>query len=126
MQRKTVVIGIALSVASVLAGVLLAQAQESLFGTWKMNAAKSNFSPGPMPKSNIAKWEALQGGVKLTVDVVPFDYSIDDVHSKRNGWASRRNGEYLTTKDTLIAENDFEGNGGMAYGLERGVINIEH
>ena len=71
MQRKTVVIGIALSVASVLAGVLLAQAQESLCGTWKMNAAKSNFSPGPMPKSNIAKWEALQGGVKLTVDVVP-------------------------------------------------------
>ncbi len=26
----------------------------------------------------------------------------------------------------LIAENDFTGNGGMAYGLERGAINMEH
>ncbi len=54
-----------------VAVALLAQAQESLFGTWKMNAAKSKYSPGPAPKSNIAKWEAFQGGVRLTVDVVP-------------------------------------------------------
>lgn len=27
---------------------------------------------------------------------------------------------------TLIAENEFSGNGGMAYGLERGAINMEH
>ena len=71
MQQKSALTGIALTVASVLAGVLLAQAQESLFGTWRMNAAKSTYSPGPMPKSNIAKWEAFQGGVRLTVDVVP-------------------------------------------------------
>jgi hypothetical protein len=71
MKRKTVLTGITLTVASVLAGVLLAQAQESLFGTWRMNAAKSSYSPGPIPKSNIAKWEAVQGGVRLTVDVVP-------------------------------------------------------
>lgn len=30
------------------------------------------------------------------------------------------------SQDTLIAENTFEGNGGMAYGLERGGVNIEH
>src|SRR5215471_11208098 len=71
MKRKTAVVGITLAIASVLAGVLLAQAQESLFGAWKMNPAKSNYSPGPIPKSNIAKWEAFQGGVRLTVDVVP-------------------------------------------------------
>src|SRR5437899_1980353 len=71
MKRKTVLIWINLAVALVLAGTLLAQAQESLFGTWKMNAAKSKYSPGPVPKSNIAKWEPFQGGVKLTVDVVP-------------------------------------------------------
>src|SRR5262245_7452322 len=50
-------------------GTLLAQTQE--FRTWKMNAAKSKYSPGPVPKSSSAKWEAFQGGVKLTVDVVP-------------------------------------------------------
>ena len=71
MKRKTVLIWINLAVALVVAGTLLAQAQESLFGTWKMNAAKSKYSPGPAPKSSLAKWEAFQGGVKLTVDVVP-------------------------------------------------------
>ena len=30
------------------------------------------------------------------------------------------------SQDTLINENYFEGNGGMAYGLERGGVNIEH
>jgi len=68
MKLKSILI---LAVALVLAGTLLAQAQESLFGTWKMNAAKSRYSPGPTPKSTIAKWEAFQGGVKVTVDVVP-------------------------------------------------------
>jgi hypothetical protein len=67
MKPKTIVI---LAVVVVLAGTLLAQAQESLFGTWKMNAAKSQYSPGPAPKSNIVKWEAFQGGVKLTFDAV--------------------------------------------------------
>lgn len=71
MKPKTILIRINLTVALLLAGTLLAQAQESLFGTWKMNAAKSKYSPGPLPKSNIAKWEEFQGGVKLTVDVVP-------------------------------------------------------
>jgi hypothetical protein len=70
MKPKTILIQINLAIVLVLAGTLLAQAQESLFGTWKMNAAKSKYSPGPVPKSNIAKWEAFQGGVKLTVDVV--------------------------------------------------------
>ena len=68
MKPKTILI---LAVALVLAGTLLAQPQESVFGIWKENAAKSKYSPGPTPKSNIAKWEAFQGGVKLTVDVVP-------------------------------------------------------
>src|SRR5216683_2050535 len=71
MKPKTMLIRINLVAALVLAGTLPAQAQESLFGTWKMNAAKSKYSPGPVPKSNIAKWEASDGGVKLTVDVVP-------------------------------------------------------
>ena len=70
MKAKTILL-INLAVALALAGTLLAQAQESLFGTWKMNADKSSYSPGPVPKSNIAKWEEFQGDVKLTVDVVP-------------------------------------------------------
>ena len=71
MKLRTTVIRTNLAIALALGGTLLAQAQEPLLGTWKMNAAKSKYSPGPIPKSNIAKWEAFQGGVKLTVDVVP-------------------------------------------------------
>ena len=71
MKRTAVIPWIGVAVALVLAGSLLAQGQESLFGTWKMNAAKSKYSPGPVAKSNIAKWEAFQDGVKLTVDIVP-------------------------------------------------------
>ena len=70
MKAKNILL-INLAVGLALAGTLLAQAHESLFGTWKMNAAKSKYSPGSTPKSNTAKWEAFQGGVKLTVDVVP-------------------------------------------------------
>ena len=47
----------------------MAQAQEPLYGTWKLNLAKSKYSPGPAPKSSIAKWEPSGGGVKLTVDI---------------------------------------------------------
>ena len=70
MKPKTILMRITLAVALVLVGTLPVHAQESLYGTWKMNAAKSKYSPGPIPKSNIAKWEEFQGGVKLTVDVV--------------------------------------------------------
>jgi len=66
MKLKSILIILAL----VLAGTLLAQTSESLFGTWKMNAAKSKYSPGPLPKSFTVKWEAFQGGVKLTGDTV--------------------------------------------------------
>ena len=71
MRRKTNLALISLAGILAMAGFLLAQAHESLFGTWKMNAAKSKYSPGPKPASNIAKWDAFDGGVKLTVDVIP-------------------------------------------------------
>jgi hypothetical protein len=73
MERKSTLMGINLALGLWLMGTLLAQAQEPLFGTWKMNAARSKYSPGPVPKSNIAKWEPFDGGVKLTVDVVPVN-----------------------------------------------------
>src|SRR5262245_24490137 len=87
MRGKTVLIWINVAVAMVIAGTLLAQAQESLYGTWKMNAGKSKYSPGPVPASNIAKWESFQGGVKLTVDVVPVKGATQhwESHGKFDG-----------------------------------------
>jgi hypothetical protein len=39
-------------------------------GTWKLNVAKSKYSPGPAPKSQTLKFEAWDGGLKLTTDGV--------------------------------------------------------
>jgi hypothetical protein len=43
---------------------------DMLPGTWKLNVAKSKYSPGPAPQSNTVKFEAIAGGVKLTADGV--------------------------------------------------------
>jgi len=71
MRKATILVVVSMTAVLTAAVALSAQSQESLFGTWKMNVAKSKYNPGPVPKSNIAKWEAFQGGVKLTNDVVP-------------------------------------------------------
>src|SRR5687767_9628439 len=39
-------------------------------GTWKLNVEKSKYSPGPAPKSQTLKFEAWDGGLKLTADGV--------------------------------------------------------
>ena len=52
---------------------LSAQAADPLVGTWKLNVAKSTYSPGPAPKSLTAKIEAAGDGEKLTADGVRGD-----------------------------------------------------
>jgi hypothetical protein len=77
MRRKTNLALISLAGILAMAGFLLAQAHESLFGTWTANATKSKYSPGPIPKTTIVKWEASQG------DVVPA--SGDPQHWESSG-----------------------------------------
>jgi hypothetical protein len=58
--------------AVVLASTIQAQAPKSLLGTWKLNAAKSTFSPGPAPKSMSVTYSAVApDGMKIAVEVVP-------------------------------------------------------
>jgi hypothetical protein len=37
-------------------------------GTWKVNLAKSKYSPGPPPKTNMQKIEAVENGIKVVAD----------------------------------------------------------
>src|SRR5262245_3607065 len=39
-------------------------------GTWKLNVAKSKFSPGPAPKSSTVTFTAAGQGVKAVIDTV--------------------------------------------------------
>jgi len=48
----------------------VALAGDNWLGTWKLNVAKSEYSPGPTPKSLTLKFERTEGGVKLTSDGV--------------------------------------------------------
>ena len=56
-----------------LAGAALAQAADPQIGVWKLNVAKSTFSPGPAPKSGDTKIEAAGTGAKLIVDQTTAD-----------------------------------------------------
>jgi hypothetical protein len=50
-----------------------AQPDPRSLGTWKLNVAKSKFSPGPAPKSLTVKFEKAGQGVKLTTEGVGAD-----------------------------------------------------
>lgn len=56
-----------------LAVAVRAQAPKELFGTWKLNLAKSKYSPGPAPKSMTIVYSPAGFGMKIVVDVVPAD-----------------------------------------------------
>lgn len=42
-------------------------------GTWRLNIARSSYSPGPAPKSEIATFQRVGSDVKLTVDRIEAD-----------------------------------------------------
>ena len=52
---------------------LSTQAADPRVGTWKLNVAKSTYSPGPAPKSATTKIESAGDGEKITADGVRGD-----------------------------------------------------
>ncbi len=63
----SLVVGVAFTIG------LGAQAPKGLVGTWKLDVAKSKFSPGPAPKSMTVTYSAAGDGLKIVVDLVPGD-----------------------------------------------------
>ncbi len=61
--------------AVTLGVVVLAQTPDSRIGTWKLNVAKSKYSPGPAPKSGGVTFSAAGQGTKVVVDLVGPDES---------------------------------------------------
>ena len=60
-------------VAVVSVGVVHGQANDPAYGTWKLNVAKSTFSPGPAPKESTLTIEADGPGRKVSVNGVGGD-----------------------------------------------------
>jgi hypothetical protein len=56
-----------LGLSAFLIGAAFAQSDPQV-GAWKLNVAKSKYSPGPAPKSATTKIEAAGAGTKVIVD----------------------------------------------------------
>ena len=70
MSKRALVLVVGIVVAFVSG--TSAQAPKGLEGTWKLNVAKSKFSPGPPPKSMTVTYSAAGAdGTKIVVDVTP-------------------------------------------------------
>src|SRR4030095_4536116 len=70
MRIRTLAVG-AVACLSVMAFAATAAAQDPIPGTWKVNVAKSKYSPGPAPKSSTVVITADAGGYKQVTDTEP-------------------------------------------------------
>ena len=69
MRKRLLMVSLAAFCAVVLSSSVVLAA-ESWLGTWKLDAAKSKYTPGPGPKSLTLKFEATPAGIRLTSDGV--------------------------------------------------------
>jgi hypothetical protein len=67
MKLRMLLIGVVLNLCAV---DVMAQVPAHWLGSWKLNVAKSKYSPGPPPTSQIDKNEAVEGALKYTSDRV--------------------------------------------------------
>ena len=79
---------ILLTLAALFVGATVCLAQDPHMGTWKLNEAKSKFSPGAT-KNNTVVYEAAGDSVKVTVDGV--DGEGNPIHSE---WTGKFDGKY--------------------------------
>lgn len=72
MRKNLLMVSLAACCAIVVSSSVVLAADNWL-GTWKLDAAKSKYSPGPALKSYTLKFEATPEGIKLTADGVSAD-----------------------------------------------------
>jgi len=72
-MRKTLSAAALVTFCAIVFSSSVALAGGNWLGTWKMNPAKSKYSPGPAPKSLTIQWEQTADGIKLTSDLVTAD-----------------------------------------------------
>jgi hypothetical protein len=93
VARVTMVLATGALMVAVMA---TAQPKDPFVGTWRLNIAKSKYSPGPPPKSQAATYEAAGQGYKVSVKIEPASGSAQQ-------WSYTSN---LDGKDTPITGNN--------------------
>jgi len=66
----------------------MAAAADNWIGSWKLNVAKSKYSPGPAPKSQTLKFEATPDGTKLSTEAIGADGTAN-----KGGYTSKFDGK---------------------------------
>ncbi len=74
MMRRSM-IGVVATLVLSTAVAVMGQSPDTWLGTWKVNVAKSTYSPGPAPTSASTTIEAAGMGAKVVVDQVMADGS---------------------------------------------------
>jgi hypothetical protein len=69
MRKNQLMVSLA-ACCTILLSTSVVLAADNWLGTWKLDLAKTKYSPGPAPKSLTLKFEATPGGIKFTGDGV--------------------------------------------------------
>lgn len=92
-------------------------AAEPFLGTWKLNIARSKFSPGPAPKSGVVRVERQGRGYKVSIETVDAKGK-----SQRSSYASNLDGKDVaftgSEYDTIVLERSTENK--IVLGLKKG------
>ena len=75
-RGRTLTLGVVLALSALLGADIAnvsAQASDPRIGTWKLNAAKSKYSPGPAPQALTVNVEPSGKGEKVTTEFVNAD-----------------------------------------------------
>lgn len=73
IRRPSVAVVVMAVAAAVFATAVAAQAPKGLAGTWKLDVAKSKFSPGPAPKSMTVTYTPAGDGMKIVAEMTAAD-----------------------------------------------------
>ncbi len=71
MTPKRARVTMVLAVGVLVMAVVAAAQPDPFVGTWRLDTAKSKYSPGPAPKSQTATYEAAGPGYKVSVKAEP-------------------------------------------------------
>jgi hypothetical protein len=86
---------IAVCLVLCFAGAIFCLAENATMGSWKLDEAKSKFSPGS-PKSTMVTYESAGDSIKVTIDGTSFDDK--PTHTE---WTGKFDGkDYPVTGDT--------------------------
>jgi hypothetical protein len=111
MRKNRFIVPLAALCAIVLSSSL-ALAAENWLGTWKLNVAKSKYSPGPAPKSLTLKFESTADGIKLTSDGVDSEGNpthgeyVSKFDGKDVPWTGNPNADAASARK--IDDNSYE------------------